>query len=114
MRKNQIILASKDKCTGCSACVSLCPKNCISMREDKEGFLLPKIDHSKCIKCHKCEHTCPILNKESVPDDFEAKAFAAINKDGAIRKESSSGGVFFALAKCVIDRGGCRFRRPVE
>lgn len=109
MRKNQIILASKDKCTGCSACVSLCPKNCISMREDKEGFLQPKIDHSKCIKCHKCEHTCPILIKESVPDDFETKAFAAINKDGAIRKESSSGGVFFALAKCVIDRGGVVF-----
>lgn len=109
MKKSPIILASKDKCTGCSACVSVCPKNCISMKEDKEGFLHPQIDRSKCIKCHKCEHTCPILINEYIPDDFETKAFAAINKDDAIRKESSSGGVFFALAKWVIDQEGVVF-----
>lgn len=79
------------------------------MKENKEGFLLPKIDHSKCIKCHKCEHTCPILKKELIPNGFETKAFAAINKDDAIRKESSSGGVFFALAKWVIDKEGVVF-----
>ena len=109
MKKFQITLASKDECTGCSACVSACPKNCISMREDKEGFLQPQIDHSECIKCHKCEHTCPVLNKGSIANVVETKAFAAINKDDAVRKESSSGGVFFALAKWVIDREGVVF-----
>lgn len=107
--RQKISLTTKNECTGCSACVSVCPKGCISMKEDKEGFLQPIIDHSKCIKCHKCEHICPILNKESITDRFETKAFAAIYKDESIRKESSSGGVFFALAQWVINQGGVVF-----
>lgn len=109
MKKQEITLASKNACTGCSACASVCPRNCIAMKEDREGFLQPVIDSSKCIKCHKCERTCPILNKESIPDDFETKAFAAINKNELIRSESSSGGVFYALAKWVIGQGGVVF-----
>lgn len=109
MKSSEIMLASKNECTGCSACASICPRNCIAMKEDKEGFLQPVVDPSKCIKCHKCEHTCPILNKESIPDGFETKAFAAINKDELVRRESSSGGVFYAIAKWTIEQGGIVF-----
>ena len=79
------------------------------MVEDREGFLQPKIDTSKCILCHKCEKTCPIINKETIADDFETKAYAVINKDEEIRAQSSSGGVFFPLAKWVIEHGGVVF-----
>ena len=108
MRTN-VVLASSEACTGCSACVSICPKDCIRMVEDREGFLQPKIDRKKCIECHKCEKTCPILNPLTIPADFETKAFAAINKDEEVRMRSSSGGVFYALAKWTIDRGGVVF-----
>ena len=79
------------------------------MQEDKEGFLQPKIDTSSCIACHKCEKVCPILNAESIPSDFETKAYAVINKDDEVRAQSSSGGVFFPLAKWVIEQGGVVF-----
>jgi coenzyme F420-reducing hydrogenase beta subunit len=79
------------------------------MKEDREGFLQPKIDRKTCIKCHKCEKTCPILNKETVQNGVETKAYAAINKDEEIRKKSTSGGVFHALAKWTIERGGVVF-----
>ncbi len=104
-----IHLADKFTCTGCSACAVTCPKRCISMQEDNEGFLQPNIDNNACIKCHKCEKVCPILNIESIEDTFGTKAYAVINIDEKIREKSSSGGVFFPLAKWVIDRGGVVF-----
>lgn len=109
MESSTIRLASTTDCTACAACVSVCPKRCISMHEDKEGFLQPEIDASVCIECHKCEKVCPVLNQEITKDDFETKAYAVINKDDEVRAQSSSGGVFFPLAKWVIEQGGVVF-----
>lgn len=110
MKKTEKIqLASTDQCTGCSACASICPTNSITMREDREGFLQPHIDTDTCIKCHKCEKTCPIISPITIPTDFETQAFAAINKDEAVRMRSSSGGIFHALAKWTIEQGGVVF-----
>ena len=110
MRKsNKIHLASTDHCTGCSSCASICPTKSISMREDKEGFLQPRIDADTCIQCHKCEKTCPVISPITIPTDFETKAFAAINKDENVRMRSSSGGMFYALAKWTIEQGGVVF-----
>ena len=109
MKSSTIHLASTTDCTACTACVSACPKGCITMHEDKEGFLQPKIDSSVCVECHKCEKVCPILNQEIIKDDFETKAYAVINKDDEVRAQSSSGGIFFPLAKWVIEQGGVVF-----
>ena len=79
------------------------------MHEDWEGFLQPTIDASVCVECHKCEKVCPILNPITIPEDFETKAYAAINKDDEVRAQSSSGGIFFPLAKWVIEQGGVVF-----
>ena len=70
-----IHLASTDTCTGCSACVSVCPTGSISMKEDREGFLQPHIDIKSCIGCHKCEKTCPIITPIKIPTDFETQAY---------------------------------------
>lgn len=109
MKTSQIHLASTNDCTACAACISACPKGCITMQEDREGFLQPKIDMSLCIECHKCEKVCPILNPIAIPQDFETKAYAAINREDEVRAQSSSGGVFFPLAKWVIEQGGVVF-----
>ena len=34
-----IDIKEKQNCCGCSACAQRCPKQCISMIEDEEGFL---------------------------------------------------------------------------
>ena len=55
-----IEIKDKSKCSGCSACYSVCPKNCISMIEDEEGFLYPTVNKDDCIECGLCEKVCPL------------------------------------------------------
>lgn len=35
-----IEIKNKKNCCGCSACYSICPKNCIEMKADEEGFYI--------------------------------------------------------------------------
>ena len=95
------------QCCGCSACVQVCPKECIIMVNDTEGFRYPKVDHDRCIDCHLCEQVCPMLQsvKKSDPQSVEAMRF----QDKQKRIESSSGGVFTAIAEEIIRRGGVVF-----
>jgi formate hydrogenlyase subunit 6/NADH:ubiquinone oxidoreductase subunit I len=39
-----IKITEKHNCTGCFTCLNICPKQCITMEADSEGFLYPKVD----------------------------------------------------------------------
>ena len=96
-----IHITDKSTCCGCSACVQRCPKQCISMSEDEEGFLYPIVDSSLCINCGLCEKVCPVTHQSS-PKQPQS-VYAAINPNEHIRKNSSSGGIFTLLAERIIE-----------
>ena len=48
-----------NQCCGCSACVSVCPKECLTLNADKNGFLQVKLSKHNCIECGLCSFTCP-------------------------------------------------------
>ena len=99
-----------DRCTGCEACANICPKNCISMVENAEGFLFPHIDNSKCVSCGLCEKACPVLNPIPIHKTQEdVKVYALIHRDEDVRSHSSSGGAFSAIAEYVLEQGGVVF-----
>lgn len=102
-----IHITDKKNCCGCSACVQRCPKQCIRLEEDAEGFLYPKVDEEACIKCGLCEKVCPILNQADKLPVLEALAVKNPNEEE--RMNSSSGGVFLPLAREVINNGGVVF-----
>ena len=56
----------KAECCGCSACMFVCPKSAITMREDTEGFLYPSIDKEKCIGCKRCIAVCPLRHRREI------------------------------------------------
>lgn len=95
------------KCCGCRACVQKCPKHCIEMEENEEGFLYPSGKKDACVNCHLCESVCPVLNE--VPPRKPLKCYAAKNPDEQIRRDSSSGGVFTMLAEKIIEGDGVVF-----
>ena len=102
-----IELKLKSDCCGCSACVQKCPKQCIFLKEDFEGFLYPEIDKEICIDCGLCEKVCPVINQNEPRKPL--KVYAAKNKNEQIRLNSSSGGVFTLLAEHTIAQGGVVF-----
>lgn len=131
------VVQNKTDCTGCHACASVCPKQCIEMKEDHEGFLYPEIDHELCVHCNRCAENCPTISgvRQSAEDieskvaeaaDFNCtdakepavhndtdqampKAYAAYNLNLEVRLQSSSGGVFSLIAEHVLDQGGVVF-----
>ena len=102
-----IKITDKNNCCGCSACASICPKHCITMQSDNEGFLYPTVNIDKCVDCHLCERVCPCINSEQLQNPIEC--FGAKNNDDSIRRQSSSGGIFTAIAEGVICKGGVVF-----
>lgn len=97
----------KSKCCGCAACAQHCPKKCISMKSDIDGFLYPVVNVDECANCGLCDSVCPILNENTSREPY--KVFAAINKDENVRMMSSSGGVFSLLADHILQEGGVVF-----
>ena len=102
-----INIQDKKDCCGCAACVQRCPKQCISLQEDSEGFLYPMVDASLCIDCGLCEKVCPIIHQADQRTPLGV--YAAKNPDEAVRMQSSSGGVFTMLAERVLAEGGVVF-----
>ncbi len=118
MRRNERIilpmLASREACSGCTACQAICPRDAIAMVADEEGFLRPRVDVAKCIGCHRCEHVCSVLHPGQ--PDVSPTCYAAYTRDEKLRLQSSSGGIFTELAKPIIAAGGvvfgCVWERP--
>lgn len=103
-----INISKKEDCCGCNACGDICPKHAISFKTDNEGFWYPEVDQNLCIDCKLCEKVCPIIHAEEVKtNDFEKPSvFAAIHKNLEIRFDSTSGGLFSALAEEIYKKGG--------
>lgn len=95
----------KNLCTGCKMCADICPVNAIMYSTDGEGFYYPIVDYSKCIKCNRCVTTCPSLSKPDLQKD-KPKVFAGWINNADVRLQSTSGGIYYALASYFIRTGG--------
>lgn len=102
-----IQITEKCKCCGCEACAQKCPRQCIQMRTDEEGFWYPEVNKVECIECGLCEKVCPVINQNE--DKRPLKVYAAINPDVEVRQKSSSGGIFSLLAQYILSKEGVVF-----
>lgn len=111
-----MILADKNSCTACMACVDICPTGILEIGIDKNGYYkIFKNKEKKCIECGRCFKVCPILNDlKNNNNNYKSKFFAAWNEDDDYRINSASGGVFSALAVTVLDSGGVVYGAAIE
>lgn len=98
---------TKEHCTGCGACISACKFSAIQMEKDSEGFCYPQIDQTKCVNCGLCEKVCPVIQKRADIERYsQPLVYAAYHTNEAIRMDSTSGGIFSALAEKIFSDGG--------
>ncbi|MBQ8297281.1 MAG: Coenzyme F420 hydrogenase/dehydrogenase, beta subunit C-terminal domain [Ruminococcus sp.] len=102
-----LLFDDKKNCCGCGACLNACSKNAIAMQEDSYGYVYPVIDDSLCVECGRCRQVCAFQNKDETNNPVAVYAAAAKNSD--IIQNSSSGGIFTALAGYIIENGGVVF-----
>ena len=95
---------TEECCSGCGACKQKCPKKCISMVENKRGFLIPTVDGDSCIRCGICMNVCP--EKKDSDKCLVQECYIAKARDSSIQLRSTSGGVFSLIAERVIEKGG--------
>ncbi len=97
-------ICERNTCTGCSTCMNVCPRNCITMEEDEYGVLIPSINEKKCINCNICIKKCPENNEIEFYTPLKAYAGWSLNKE--IRKKSASGGIAWEMYQHIINLGG--------
>ncbi len=104
MNRKEQTLCDKERCTGCGACMNICPNGAISMKKDLYGFEHPFVDRVKCDNCLLCVKTCPEQN----PPSFSApiKVYAAYAMQDSIRRTSTSGGIARILSEYVMQSNG--------
>ena len=99
-----IEIIDKNKCCGCTACASVCPKNCIKMAPDQEGFLYPIVDQDNCVNCNQCVKVCQFLNKTE--RHKVESSYIVHHSDPSTRNRCTSGGAFTCMAEYFIRNGG--------
>lgn len=102
-----IEITKKEGCAGCTSCAQACPKHCIFLIQDQEGFLYPRVEMEGCINCNLCLKVCPSLNYTDYHPIIAS--YGGFTKDAELRKSSSSGGIFGTIAENVILENGIVF-----
>ncbi|MBT9776255.1 4Fe-4S dicluster domain-containing protein [Clostridium sp. MCC353] len=95
----------KERCVGCKSCEQSCPKHCISMVENKEGFWYPVVDEKSCIGCKRCLKTCS-AEKTDLHRNEPQHVWAWRNKNDTDIMRSASGGAADSAAKAILQMGG--------
>lgn len=93
------------QCSGCGLCVVVCPVKCVSLVEDSEGFLVPVVSEGKCTRCGICLSRCPWM-RTSDCGHVISEGFMVASKTRAGLSRSSSAGVFYHLAKWMMEEKG--------
>ena len=101
-----ISLADKQNCTGCMACLQMCPAKCIRVREDDIGDLYPYIDRDACLECGSCVKACPeiSMNRENSLKKAD-QAYAVWSLSTNSRAASTSGGAAAEFYESALNQG---------
>lgn len=100
-------ICPEERCTGCGACQSACPADCINLALNRAGDRVAVIDESRCTRCGKCSRICPVLHPPVLRESRTALAAYAV--EAQVRQSSASGGAAAVLARQVVESGGCAY-----
>lgn len=91
-----------NKCNGCMACIEVCPKKCIKIKDNIKNYNAV-IESAQCLKCEKCKRICP---NNSFVSKIKPIEWNQGWSNHNVREQSSSGGAASAIIKGFIKSGG--------
>lgn len=98
-------ICEKRNCTGCGACVSACPHNCISLQPFAEdGHIYPVVDEQICVSCGLCQKICPQNTGAILCRPQNVYAGWSLNKEEHCL--SASGGLASYFSRKILESGG--------
>lgn len=103
------ILQIDDACTSCGACANICPKGCIHLEPNEEGFFYPNYNATDCIECGLCEKVCHVVTPQEHCAPSTEHFYLYHSKDESLLEASSSGGGFSLFADWILAQGGVVF-----
>lgn len=98
-------ITEPENCTGCGACVDICPRNAVEIQQDDNGFPYTVIQEDKCVNCGLCQKVC--TGEKNCAADTEQKYYILKANNEDLLRKSSSGGAFTAISDVVLEHGGC-------
>lgn len=106
-KKGRPLLASKWQCTGCLVCVDECKSGSLKKVVGKDGHIYVDCNLTTCTGCNLCTNVCPIASNFGYSTNKKrATPYAAWAENDELRMRSTSGGVFAAIAKSILVKGG--------
>ncbi len=109
LSKSTVFTENKLNCSGCGACAKICKQSAITMTEDSEGFLFPKLNTNKCIQCGFCDQICPEVNSHQNNPIDQQVCYIATNTDDNYSKNSATIGICTMIAEYILSIGGYVF-----
>lgn len=100
-------ICNRDKCSGCFACMNVCPRQAIEKQIDSLGRPMPKVNETQCIECGLCKKVCPVVS--GVEFRKPKACYAAWNKSDTDRSTCASGGIATGFGRTVIEQEGVVF-----
>lgn len=111
-------IADMDMCSGCGACVAICPKDAIRFEEDRYCRKTPRVIENQCISCGLCVKTCPINQNYLLPSKDSSICYALQAKTKEKIEGCASGGVATTIAAYIIENSGyvfgCAFNETLD
>lgn len=89
-------------CTGCLACLNICPNNAIDVDYDKMGKTIPKINDN-CVNCGLCVSTCP---ENKIPELNSLNECYAARSKSSDDLDCASGGAASVFSRYFLDKNG--------
>lgn len=107
-------VCKKDQCAGCMACIDICPKGAISIKDNLQCYNAV-INEELCVNCGACQKVCQSNHPASAVAPISWQQGWTLQNE--VRAKSSSGGAAAELSRGFVASGGivcsCVFRDGV-
>lgn len=98
-------IANNNLCSGCGVCSAVCPKECISLTNNKFGEIRPIVDVDVCVNCGKCNRICPFGLENTKSHNKNPSETYYIGASREFSHNASSGGVATFIFNSMLEMG---------